>query len=221
MKVLSIVLITLSLCWTSIFSQNNITSVSMEPIYPNSDDTIFVFIDLTFSTTSCLADNSSVQISGTDITASSQYCLGMATAMCSTTDTIVIMPLPAAVNYNFNYFLSIGSLPLPCTPGVVPNDTFFFDFGVLEGSVGIDEKSMFSYGMRPNPSRGVFELYLPSYIDNDFSYLIINNQGEHIQSGLVESNVHRFDLQLKSGMYHMILSSKSSGYQVAERIVIY
>ena len=42
MKVLSIVLITLSLCWMSIFSQNNITSVSMEPIYPNSDDTIFV-----------------------------------------------------------------------------------------------------------------------------------------------------------------------------------
>tara|TARA_B100001287_G_scaffold274457_1_gene279815 strand:- start:2212 stop:2793 length:582 start_codon:yes stop_codon:yes gene_type:complete len=193
----------------------------MEPVYPDSDDTIFVYIDLAFSTTSCLLDNSSVQLSGNDISVSSQYCLGMATAICNTTDTIVIMPLPAAVNYNFNYYLSVGSLPLPCTPGVVPNDTFFFDFGVLEGSVGIDEKSVFSYGLRPNPSAGVFELYLPSYVEDDFSYLIVNNQGEHIKFGIVESNVHRFELPLKSGMYHMILSSKSSGYQVAERIVIY
>ena len=192
----------------------------MEPIYPDSDDTIYVYIDLAFPTTSCVLDNSSLQLSGNDITASSQYCLGIAMSICNTTDTIVIMPLPAAVNYYFNYFLSVGSLPLPCTPGVVPNDSLSFDFGV-EASVGIDEKSIFSYGLSPNPSRGTFEVYLPSFIENDFSYLIRNNQGEHVQSGIIESNVQKFDLNLKSGMYYVILSSKSSGYHVTKKIAVY
>ncbi len=41
-------------------------------------------------------------------------------------------------------------MPLPCSPGVVPNDSLSFDFAV-EASVGIDEKSIFSYGLSPNP----------------------------------------------------------------------
>lgn len=221
MKFLLVILVACCLCCTSLFSQqNNITNITMEPIYPDSDDTIYVYIDLAFPTTSCVLDNSSVQLSGNNITASSQYCLGIAMSICNTTDTIVIMPLPAAVNYYFNYFLSVGSMPLPCTPGVVPNDSLSFDFGV-EASVGIDEKSMFSYGLSPNPSRGTFEVYLPSFIENDFSYLIRNNQGEHVQSGIIESNVQKFDLSLKSGMYYMILSSKSSGYHVTKKIAVY
>ena len=221
MKFLSVILVACCLCCMSLFSQqNNITNITMEPIYPDSDDTIYVYIDLAFPTTSCVLDNSSVQLSGNDITASSQYCLGILTSICNTTDTIVIMPLPAAVNYNFNYFLSVGSLPLPCTPGVVPNDSLSFDFGV-EASVGIDEKSIFSYGLSPNPSRGTFEVYLPSFIENDFSYLIRNNQGEHVQSGIIESNVQKFDLNLKSGLYYVILLSKSSGYHVTKKIAVY
>ena len=166
-----------------------------------------------------MLDNSSVQVSGNNITASSQYCLGILTSICNTTDTIVIMPLPAAVNYYFNYFLR-WDLAVALFPGVVPNDSLSFDFAV-EHIAGIDEKSTFSYGLSPNPTLGTFEVYLPSFIENEFSYLIKNNQGEHVQSGIIESNIQKFDLNLKSGMYYVILSSKSYGYHVTKKIAVY
>lgn len=221
MKFLLVILVACCVCCTSLFSQQtNITNITMDPIYPNSNDTIYLYIDLAFPTSSCVLDNSSVQVSGNNITASSQYCLGILTSICNTTDTIVIMPLPAAVNYYFNYFLSVGSLPLPCSPGVVPNDSLSFDFAV-EHIAGIDEKSTFSYGLSPNPTLGTFEVYLPSFIENEFSYLIKNNQGELVQSGIIESNIQKFDLNLKSGMYYVILSSKSYGYHVTKKIAVY
>ena len=200
---------------------NQYNEYTVGPIYPSSNDTIYVYIDLAFPTSSCVLDNSSVQVSGNNITASSQYCLGILTSICNTTDTIVIMPLPAAVNYYFNYFLSVGSLPLPCSPGVVPNDSLSFDFAV-EHIAGIDEKSTFSYGLSPNPTLGTFEVYLPSFIEDEFSYLIKNNQGGLVQStGIIESNIQKFDLNLKSGMYYVILSSKSYGYHVTKKIAVY
>ena len=120
----------------------------------------------------------------------------------------------------FQLFFECGIFAVALFPGVVPNDSLSFDFAV-EHIAGIDEKSTFSYGLSPNPTLGTFEVYLPSFIENEFSYLIKNNQGELVQSGIIESNIQKFDLNLKSGMYYVILSSKSYGYHVTKKIAVY
>ena len=202
------------------FSQGMITNVTMEPLYPYSDDTIYIYVDLSFSTSSCPLDASSVQVVGTEITASSQHCLGLLQSICSTTDTIVIMPLPAAVNYNFNFYLSSGSLPAPCTPGIVPDDTLFFDFGVLEASSRIEDSEIFTFNIEPNPSNGSFKLSVPVFIANNFSFQVHNNQGKIVKEGEIDEAQKLVDFDLKPGVYYMSLLSKSSIYKVTKKIII-
>ena len=201
-------------------SQGMITNVTMEPIYPFSDDTIYIYVDLTFSTSSCPLDTSSVQIVGNDIIASSQHCFGLLQSLCNTTDTIVIMPLPPAINYNFNFFLSSGSLPAPCTPGFVPDDTLFFDFGVLDATTRINEAEPFSFSIEPNPSSGSFKLNIPSFVSNNFLFRVFNNQGEIVKYGEINKKHETFDLELKPGIYYMSLFSISSNYQVTKKIIL-
>lgn len=202
------------------FSQGVINNVTMEPIYPFSDDTIFIYVDLTFSTSSCPLDTSSVQIVGNQIVASSQHCVGLLQSICNTTDTIVIMPLPPATNYDFNFFLSSGSLPAPCTPGIVPDDTLFFDFGVLDASTRINELEIFTFNIEPNPNSGSFKLTIPSFVNNNFLYKVFNNQGAIVKEGVINKQCELFDLELKSGIYYMSLFSISSNYQVTKKIML-
>ena len=201
-------------------SQGMITNVTMEPLYPYSDDTIYIYVDMSFSTSSCPLDASSVQVTGTEITASSQHCLGLLQSICNTTDTIVIMPLPAAVNYNFNFYLSSGSLPAPCTPGIVPDDTLFFDFGVMEATSKIVDSEIFTFSIEPNPSPGLFKLSIPFFIANNFSFQVHNNQGEIVKEGEIDKAQKLFDFDLKPGLYYMSLFSKSSSYKSTKKIII-
>ncbi|MDG1842120.1 MAG: T9SS type A sorting domain-containing protein [Crocinitomicaceae bacterium] len=202
-------------------SQGIITNVTMEPLYPYSDDTIYIYVDMTFSTSSCPLDASSVQVVGTEITASSQHCLGLLQSLCNTTDTIVIMPLPAAINYNFNFYLSVGSLPQPCTPGIVPDDTLFFDFGVIEASSRIEDSEIFTFNIEPNPSNGLFKLSVPVFIANNFSFEIYNNQGKIVKEGEIDEAQKLFDFDLNPGVYYMSLFSKSSTFKVTKKIIFY
>ena len=202
-------------------SQGMITNVTMDPLYPYSDDTIYIYVDITFSTSSCPLDTSSVQIVGTEIIASSQHCFGLLQTICNTTDTIVIMPLAPATNYDFNFFLSSGSLPAPCTPGIVTDDTLFFDFGVLDASTRVNELEIFSFNIDPNPSSGIFKLTIPNFINNNFLFKVFNNQGAIVKEGTINKPSELFDLKLKSGIYYVSVFSRSSNYQVTKKIIFY
>ena len=103
--------------------QPSIVSMDVYPISPTTSDTIYIYAELIFYSSNCPLDIKSYSISGNNIAASTQHCLGMLPAICNTIDTFIINPLPTGA-YTFDLTLSsgFGSSGPPCTPGVVPDD---------------------------------------------------------------------------------------------------
>ena len=103
------------------FGQGSIISLTVFPTYPTETDTVYIFAELSFSSSDCELLAKIDYMSANSITASTQHCLGMLTAICNTTDTFKFNPL-AAGTYIFDLTLSSGFGGPPCTPGVVPDD---------------------------------------------------------------------------------------------------
>ena len=127
----------------------SITNISCYPANPTTNDTIYLYVDCSFGSSSCNMLTSSHSVTGNTIFASSLHCLGMLTAMCNTTDTFMILPLSVG-NYIFNMTLSSGFGGPPCTAGIVADDNQLFSFSVSSaqtpcvltgGSVYIDHNS--------------------------------------------------------------------------------
>ena len=101
--------------------QGSIISLTISPTYPTNTDTVSVYAELAFTSSSCPLDMKSYSISGNNIVASTQHCLGMLSAICYNTDTFKINPLSTGT-YTFDLTLSSGFGGPPCTAGIVPND---------------------------------------------------------------------------------------------------
>ena len=121
------------------FGQGSIISLTVSPAYPSETDTVYIYAALSFSYSSCPLDLKSYSISGNNIIASTQHCIGLLAAICYNTDTFKINPL-AAGTYSFSLTLSsgFGSSGPPCTPGIVPDDYDTITFNVST-SVGVEE----------------------------------------------------------------------------------
>ena len=113
--------------------QGAIISLAISPTYPTNTDTVYVYAELAFTSSSCPLDIKSYSILGNNIVASTQHCLGMLTAICNTTDTFKLNPL-ALGTYIFDLTLSSGFGGPPCTPGVVPDDYDTITFYVSSSS---------------------------------------------------------------------------------------
>ena len=107
----------------------SITNISCYPANPTTNDTIYLYVDCSFGSSSCDMFTSSHSVTGNTISASSLHCLGMLTAMCNTTDTFMILPLSVGT-YIFNMTLSSGFGGPPCTAGIVADDNQLFSFSV-------------------------------------------------------------------------------------------
>ena len=119
------------------FGQGSIISLTVSPTYPSETDTVYIYAALSFSSSNCPLDVKSFSISGNNINASTQHCMGMLTAICNTTDTFEFNPLPSGT-YIFDLTLSSGFSGPPCTAGIVPDDYDTITFYVSP-SVGIEE----------------------------------------------------------------------------------
>jgi len=119
----------------NIFSQGSggtIGAFQISPSQPTTNDTIFVFADVQFLSSDCILQSSNHSVNGNTIVASAHHCLGMLSAICNTTDTFVFLPL-AAGTYTFDLTLTsgFGSIGVPCTPGIIPDDNQDFQFTVM------------------------------------------------------------------------------------------
>ncbi|MBC8266148.1 MAG: T9SS type A sorting domain-containing protein [Flavobacteriales bacterium] len=118
-------------------TQGTIGIFQWAPLQPTTNDTVFIFADVQFSSSDCELLSSSSSVVGNTIMANAHHCLGLLTAMCYTTDTFVVPPL-AAGTYTFDLTLTsgFGSGPgtPPCTPGIVPDDNQDFQFTVSSTS---------------------------------------------------------------------------------------
>tara|TARA_B110000046_G_scaffold129427_1_gene135907 strand:+ start:306 stop:734 length:429 start_codon:yes stop_codon:yes gene_type:complete len=87
----------------------------------------------------CPLDMKSHSVLGNNIVASTQHCIGIAAAICNTTDTFKLNPL-AVGTYTFDLTLSSGAGGPPCTAGIVADDNDVITFNV-DNSVGIEEQT--------------------------------------------------------------------------------
>lgn len=133
-----------------ISAQSTISSISISPANPTENDTIYVYAELVFPSSGCELDNKSHSVSGFNIGASTQHCLGVLAAICNTTDTFKIDPLPVGT-YTFHLTLSSGAAPVPCTPGIIPEDNDSISFTVASSSK-IDMISQLQDIIYPNPT---------------------------------------------------------------------
>ena len=117
------------LSYSKIMAQGSITGISCIPTNPTTSDTIYVYVNYSFSSSSCSLFSSYHNVVGNTVVASSLHCLGMLMAICNTTDTFVILPLSAG-NYTFAMTLNAGFGSGGCTPGIVPTDTQTYNFSV-------------------------------------------------------------------------------------------
>ena len=115
----------------------SISSFTILPANPNNTDTVYIYAELWFCCSNCSLDMKSHSVIGNNIVASTQHCLGMASAICNTTDTFKLNPLPTGT-YTFDLTLSTGIGGPPCTAGISPDDNDVITFNVIT-SVGIEE----------------------------------------------------------------------------------
>jgi hypothetical protein len=117
----------------------SISSLTISPTYPTNTDTVYIYAELLFTSSSCPLDMKLHSVLGNNIVASTQHCLGMLTTICNTTDTFKLNPLAVGA-YIFDLTLSSGFGGPPCTPGVVPDDYDTITFNV-SAFVGVEERA--------------------------------------------------------------------------------
>jgi hypothetical protein len=134
----------------------SIQNISFSPALPGPTDTIYFYVDLEFPNGSCPLSNSSTGTVGNTVFASSLHCVGMLQVICNTTDTFMVEPLPVG-NYTFDMTLSSGAGPVPCSPGIVPNDNRTASFVVANLNIN-ENQTKLNVEISPNPSSGIYML---------------------------------------------------------------
>ena len=116
---------------TLIAPAQSIDAFTMVPLNPTDNDSITIYVDLTFSSGSCEGHTQSYSINGQSISAYALHCIGALTVICQTTDTFSIGKLTAGT-YQFTFQLDEGQAPVPCTPGIIPgpSDSLTFDVAI-------------------------------------------------------------------------------------------
>ena len=118
----------------------SISSLTISPVNPNNTDTVYIYAELLFTSSGCPLDMKSHSVLGNNIVASTQHCIGIAAAICNTTDTFKINPL-AVGTYTFDLTLSSGAGGPPCTAGIVADDNDIITFNVVP-PVGVVEHAI-------------------------------------------------------------------------------
>ena len=140
----------------SLLKSQSILNISYSPLNPGPMDTIYFYADLEFPSGACPLSNSSSSTVGNTVFANSLHCVGMLQVICNTTDTFMVEPLPVG-NYTFDMTISSGAGPVPCSPGIVPNDNRITNFVVASLNVNESQTNL-NIEIAPNPSTGIYKL---------------------------------------------------------------
>ncbi len=197
---------------TQLISQS-ITSITYSPAAPTPADTIYFYVDLMFPSGSCPLANSTSNLLGSTVMASSLHCVGLLAVICSITDTFIVLPLPAG-NYIFDMTLNSGQLPIPCTPGIVPDDNQVLNFAV---SVATDLDEIIApieVAISPNPSAGLFELKNL----NNSNVIVYDVLGNELINKVNLNTTYILDISDKpKGIY--LMKVVSNGYTQTHRLL--
>ena len=161
-------------CFLNPFSYVNaqwINSINLIPANPTENDTVKIYIDISFPSGPCNDKYVNSMINGNELSAYAIHCLGPLTFICNETDTIIFNPLPPG-NYKFYFHVDAGFGQTPCTPGIVPGPTDSISFTVSPG-VGVedlfDDNKIKLY---PNPANHKINLSLNNSQPSNTTYKI-------------------------------------------------
>jgi len=191
-------LLVLSFTIHSVFSQS-IFSLTVHPAHPSFNDSVKVVATLNFPQSSCTPVHHFSRVSGSTITASSGYCMGTLTALCSATDTFELGKLPAG-HYKFNLDLFTGITGiLPCTLNSTSDDAASFSFFV-DSTSSIGELSANLVSVFPNPVSTWLNI-----VDEDVQVeliLITSITGELLHQ--IDGPINKIDVStLPNGVYFL------------------
>src|SRR5688572_2917097 len=88
---------------SSLGKSQEYVGITMDPATPNDGDVITFYVEMWFPNSSC-EGSTGASLVGSTITGSSNYCMGMLSAICNNTDTLTFGPL-AAGSYTMNLTL--------------------------------------------------------------------------------------------------------------------
>jgi len=185
------------------FSQGQIISITIDPPSPTTADSVTVYVDLQFSSGSCFPDSQSHSTNGNNTSATSHHCLGMLTVICPYTDTFELGYLQAGV-HQFDFILTSGGAPSPCTPGIVPDDQDSLTFTVSSG-VGISESHLDNQvQIFPNPFNASFTLLInPEWVNPNATFVITDALGKEIfqLTNITSDQIQLTEFDFSAGMY--------------------
>ncbi len=196
----------LFLCVFGTQAQGTITGFTISPTNPTTSDTVYIYANIQFSSSTCDLDNKSHLVSGFNIEASSHHCVGYLLAICNTIDTFKIDPLPLG-DYSFNLNLTHGGTTLPCTATVLSDDDSTFSFTVSPGGIaGLPPQPASVLNIYPNPIQDKINL---SSVPDGTLYSLIDVTGKLVKSGAVKSNLIGNLETLPAGLYFLQLETSS------------
>jgi len=197
--------IALSILTTFCFAQGgSILSLDITPTSPTDLDTVYLIANLAFNSSDCPLDNKGFTIvADTHIQANTHHCIGLASAICNTSDTFKIGVLSKG-DYRFSTTLTSGGAPVPCTPGIVADDMDTLVFNVTS-AVSINDKELTDFSFYPNPANN--QIYFTQPLANELS--ISNIGGKQIMK--IAKGSRNADLYiLATGVYFI---GNGSGYK--------
>ena len=204
--------------YTALNAQNIISSVLISPSNPTTDDSIYIYTNLQFASSSCYLDTSSIAVNGVIIYTSSHHCLGMLTTICQTTDTFKLAPLSAGT-YQILSTLTSGSGGPPCIPGIIYDDMDTTTLTVINSTTHILNKE-YDISFYPNPNNGRLNY---SIINSEVFYdeiIIYSINGKIINSYSINGNKGHINVNLESGIYFIRLKDNKGNLSFVEKIVV-
>ncbi len=183
---------------------NNILGLTVSPANPTTNDTITIYADLSFPSSGCDLDQATIYQNGNDFMATSHHCVGMALAICNIQDTFKINPLSAGT-YNFLLTLTSGSGPMPCTPGIVPDDADTLTFEVVQFN-GIPSNELENHiNLYPNPASDQFRIEFSNALtaEKQKTVQLFSNDGRLIKTYFPQEGQQfiEVDENLSNGLY--------------------
>lgn len=179
-----------------------INSLSVLPANPTTADSVYVLADCDFTAGSCDQHTQGFSIAGNNISAWALHCVGMLTVICPYTDTFSVGTLPAGT-YTFTFQLDQGSLPSPCTPGIVPGPSAMFTF-IVSTTTPVQQQhsadGMFSFF--PNPADDKISVRIKT---NQNAFVrIFNVTGKKIrEQNIAEGEAEIYTGDLTPGIYFL------------------
>jgi len=206
MKKLLLLFVMLNL-FHQLSAQGTITGFQLIPSSPTVNDPVKVIADVMFTSGDCQLAQQGHSTTAERTDAYAHHCIGALTVICTTTDTFELGALSAG-NHTFVLTLTSGGGPVPCTPGIVPDDKDSITFTVDPG-VGLQEVIAQISSLYPNPASTSIQLSVGSSSWQGATASVYNSIGELLFQSTIKNQTSTINIAtLISGIYYIHLQTE-------------